>query len=151
MWNSKIFFDGVFLSIFSHLLKKLKLSKLCRKKVGILVITCRAAFLSHISRSNKPISFILLYYLIWGLTYNLQPIKRIVISLKSKHYVIYICDIFSVGSPQLIKFIISYTSNYDKELNYRWKRLALIHIKENIFINQFLPTTDYKTLKKNCD
>jgi hypothetical protein len=31
--NSKIFFDGVFLSIYSHLLKKLVLSKLCRKKV----------------------------------------------------------------------------------------------------------------------
>ena len=30
--NSKIFFDGVFLSIYSHLLKKLELSKLCRKK-----------------------------------------------------------------------------------------------------------------------
>ena len=33
MWNSKIFFDGVFLSIYSHLLKKLELSMLCRKKV----------------------------------------------------------------------------------------------------------------------
>ena len=33
MRNSKIFFDGVFLSIYSHLLKKLDLSKLCRKKV----------------------------------------------------------------------------------------------------------------------
>ena len=32
MRNSKIFFDGVFLSIYSHLLKKLELSKLCRKK-----------------------------------------------------------------------------------------------------------------------
>jgi hypothetical protein len=31
--NSKIFFDGVFLSIYSHLVKKLKLSKSCRKKV----------------------------------------------------------------------------------------------------------------------
>ena len=31
--NSKIFFDGVFLSIYSHLLKNLELSKLCRKKV----------------------------------------------------------------------------------------------------------------------
>ena len=31
--NSKIFFDVVFLSIHSHLLKKLELSKLCRKKV----------------------------------------------------------------------------------------------------------------------
>ena len=31
--NSKIFFDGVFLSIYSHLLKKLELSKLCRKKL----------------------------------------------------------------------------------------------------------------------
>ena len=31
--NYKIFFDGVFLSIYSHLLKKLKLFKLCRKKV----------------------------------------------------------------------------------------------------------------------
>jgi hypothetical protein len=31
--NSKIFFDGVFLSIYSHLLKKLEISKLCRKKV----------------------------------------------------------------------------------------------------------------------
>ena len=31
--NSKIFYDGVFLSIFSHLLKKLELSKLCRKKL----------------------------------------------------------------------------------------------------------------------
>ena len=30
--NSKIFFDGVFLFIYSHLLKKLELSKLCRKK-----------------------------------------------------------------------------------------------------------------------
>jgi hypothetical protein len=28
--NSKIFFDGLFLSIYSHLLKKLELSKLCR-------------------------------------------------------------------------------------------------------------------------
>ena len=27
LWNSKIFFDGVFLSIYSHLLKKLELSK----------------------------------------------------------------------------------------------------------------------------
>ena len=31
--NSNMFFDGVFLSIYSHLLKKLELSKLCRKKV----------------------------------------------------------------------------------------------------------------------
>ena len=31
--NSKIFFDGVFLSIYLHLLKKLELSKLCKKKV----------------------------------------------------------------------------------------------------------------------
>ena len=31
--NSKIFFDGVFLSIYSHLLKKLELSKLCKKKL----------------------------------------------------------------------------------------------------------------------
>ena len=31
--NSKIFFDGVFLSIYSHLLKKLEISKLGRKKV----------------------------------------------------------------------------------------------------------------------
>ena len=30
--NSKIFFDGVFLSIYSHLVKKLELSKLHRKK-----------------------------------------------------------------------------------------------------------------------
>ena len=33
LWNSKIFFYGVFLSINSHLLKKLELSKLFRKKV----------------------------------------------------------------------------------------------------------------------
>ena len=33
MRNSKIYFDGVFLSIYSHLLKKLKLSKLCKKKL----------------------------------------------------------------------------------------------------------------------
>ena len=32
MINSKIFFDGVFLSIYSHLLKKLEISKLCRRK-----------------------------------------------------------------------------------------------------------------------
>ena len=32
MRNSKIFFDGVFLSIYSHLLKKLELSMLCRKQ-----------------------------------------------------------------------------------------------------------------------
>jgi hypothetical protein len=31
--NSKIFFDGVFLSIYSHLLKKLELSKLFREKL----------------------------------------------------------------------------------------------------------------------
>ena len=31
--NSKIFFDEVFLSVYSHLLKKLELSKLSRKKV----------------------------------------------------------------------------------------------------------------------
>ena len=31
--SSNIFFDGVFLSIYSHLLKKLELSKRCRKKV----------------------------------------------------------------------------------------------------------------------
>ena len=31
--NSEIFFHGVFLSICSHLLKKLELSKLCRRKV----------------------------------------------------------------------------------------------------------------------
>ena len=31
--NLKIFFDVVFLSVYSHLLKKLELSKLCRKKV----------------------------------------------------------------------------------------------------------------------
>ena len=31
--NSKIFFDGVFLSIYSHLAKKLELSKLRRQKV----------------------------------------------------------------------------------------------------------------------
>ena len=33
LWNSKIFFDGVFLFIYSHLVKKLELSKLFRKKV----------------------------------------------------------------------------------------------------------------------
>ena len=31
--NSKMFFNGVFLSIHAHLLKKLELSKLYRKKV----------------------------------------------------------------------------------------------------------------------
>ena len=31
--NSKSFFDGVFLSIYSHLFKKFELSMLCRKKV----------------------------------------------------------------------------------------------------------------------
>ena len=31
--KSKIFFDGVFLSIYSHLVKNLELSKLSRKKV----------------------------------------------------------------------------------------------------------------------
>ena len=31
--NSKMFFDGVFLSIYSYLLKKLELSKLCTKKL----------------------------------------------------------------------------------------------------------------------
>ena len=31
--NSKISFDGVFLSLYSHLLKQLELSKLCRKKL----------------------------------------------------------------------------------------------------------------------
>jgi hypothetical protein len=31
--NSKIFFDGVFLSIYSHLVKKLELSKLRRKEL----------------------------------------------------------------------------------------------------------------------
>ena len=31
--NSKIFFDGVFLSIYSHLVKKSELSKLRRKKI----------------------------------------------------------------------------------------------------------------------
>ena len=42
--NSKIFFDGVFPSVYSHLVKKLELSKLCRKKgygaLKILKITC---------------------------------------------------------------------------------------------------------------
>ena len=42
--NSKIFLDGVFLSIYSHLLKKLELSKLYRKKsngaLKILKMTC---------------------------------------------------------------------------------------------------------------
>ena len=33
LWNSNIFFVGVFLSIYSYLLEKLELSKLCRKKV----------------------------------------------------------------------------------------------------------------------
>ena len=33
LFNSKMFFDGVFLSIYSHLLKKLEHSKFCRKKV----------------------------------------------------------------------------------------------------------------------
>ena len=33
--NSKISFDGVFLSIYSHLPKKLKLSWLCRKKYKV--------------------------------------------------------------------------------------------------------------------
>ena len=33
LWNSKIFFDGVFLCIYSHLLKKLELFELNRKKV----------------------------------------------------------------------------------------------------------------------
>ena len=31
--NSKIFFDGVFLSMYAHLVKKFQLSKLSRKKV----------------------------------------------------------------------------------------------------------------------
>ena len=31
--NSKILFDGVFLFIYSHLLKKLQLFKFCKKKV----------------------------------------------------------------------------------------------------------------------
>ena len=33
MINSKIFFDGVFLSIYSHFLEKLERSKLCKKKL----------------------------------------------------------------------------------------------------------------------
>ena len=33
MRNSKIFFDGVFLSIYLHILKKLEFSKLCRKNI----------------------------------------------------------------------------------------------------------------------
>ena len=35
--NSKIFFDRVFLSIYSHLFKKLELSKLCRKQVRLFL------------------------------------------------------------------------------------------------------------------
>ena len=31
--NSKMVFDGVFHSVYSHLLKKLELSKSCRKKI----------------------------------------------------------------------------------------------------------------------
>ena len=33
--NSKIFFDGVSLSMYSHLVKKLELSKLCRNIMGL--------------------------------------------------------------------------------------------------------------------
>ena len=36
--SSNIFFDGVFLSIYSHLLKTLELSELCRKSYGALKI-----------------------------------------------------------------------------------------------------------------
>ena len=45
--NSKIFFDGVFLSIYSHLLKKLELYKLSRKKelvLKILKMACSKLF-----------------------------------------------------------------------------------------------------------
>ena len=37
--NSKIFFDGVFLSIYSYLFQKLKLSKLYRKNLRVLKIS----------------------------------------------------------------------------------------------------------------
>ena len=51
--NSKIFFDGVFLSIYSHLVKKFKLSKLCMwnlyQKSSNLVYTLREEIRSNVN------------------------------------------------------------------------------------------------------
>ena len=56
--NSKMFFDGVFLSIYSHLLKKLELFKLCRKKsYGALKIPKMA-----VSKLVKKFKFFFLFY-----------------------------------------------------------------------------------------
>ena len=50
----KYFFDGVFLSINSHLLNKLELSKLCRKQVmGLLKMACSKKVAKNITKETK--------------------------------------------------------------------------------------------------
>ena len=59
--NSKIFFYGVFLYIYSHLLKKLELSKLCRKKsLKILKMACSKKV--TLSKKRQFILFFFYFY-----------------------------------------------------------------------------------------
>jgi hypothetical protein len=46
--NSKIFFDGVFFSIYSYLFQKLKLSKLYRKNLRVLKISKKKTSLTFL-------------------------------------------------------------------------------------------------------
>ena len=60
--NSKIFFDGVFLSIYSHLLKKLELSKLCRKKLWGSKNQRKRQIPKKTHYQNGDICFLLFFY-----------------------------------------------------------------------------------------
>ena len=55
--NSNIFFDGVFLSVYSHLLKKLELYKLCGEKVMRLLKSWKWLVLSYLEIFQKNLVF----------------------------------------------------------------------------------------------
>ena len=82
--NSKIFFDGVLLSICSHLLKKLKLSKLCRKKSYGALKILEMACLKKVTLSKKRhIFFLLFLFLLKDNSYFCLDLKFQVSKLKN--------------------------------------------------------------------
>ena len=86
--NSKISFDGVFLSIYSHLVKKLDLSKLCRKKSYGALKILKMASPKKSFYQKRDISFFFFLFLVQDHSYFSLVLKFQVSKLKNAKEVI---------------------------------------------------------------
>ena len=81
--NSKIFFDGVFPSMYSHLLKKLELFKLCIKKSNGALKILKMACSKKVTLSKKRHIFLFLFlFLLQDKSYSCSVLKFQVSKLK---------------------------------------------------------------------